>query len=100
MGQGKCAPIRQVLGKSKMILGLLEGISMMLKGELAVFKMKPEFHYGEDDCPVSVSDSFSKDAQLNFEIEMIEFSKNKARTTVGYLYFCTLNSHYTDLTLM
>ncbi|MFS8026085.1 putative peptidylprolyl isomerase [Helianthus anomalus] len=77
MGQGKCAPIRQVLGKSKMILGLLEGIN--------IFKMKPELHYGDDDCPVSISDSFSKDDQLNFEIELIEFSKIKARTTIGYL---------------
>ncbi|KAJ0514177.1 putative peptidylprolyl isomerase [Helianthus annuus] len=78
---GKGTPIRQVLGKSKMILGLLEGIPTMLKGEVAVLKMKPELHYGEDDCPVSVSDSFPKDAELNFEIELIEFSKIKARTT-------------------
>ncbi|KAI7747489.1 hypothetical protein M8C21_025905 [Ambrosia artemisiifolia] len=83
---GKGTPIRQVLGKSKMILGLLEGIPTMLKGEVAVLKMKPELHYGEDDCPVSVSDSFPKDAELNFEIELIEFSKIKARTIVGYLY--------------
>lgn len=77
---GKGIPIRQVLGKSKMILGLLEGIPTMLKGEVAVLKMKPELHYGEDDCPVSVSDSFPKDAELNFEIELIEFSKIKAVT--------------------
>ncbi|MFS8009840.1 putative peptidylprolyl isomerase [Helianthus anomalus] len=85
MGQGKCTPIRQVLGKSKMILWLLEGIPTILKRKLAVFKMKPDLHYGDDDCPVSISDSFSKDAQLNFEIELIEFSKIKARTTIGYL---------------
>lgn len=74
---GKGTPTRNVLGKSKMILGLLEGISTMLKGEVAVFKMKPELHYGEDDCPVSVSDSFPKDAELHFEIELIDFSKVK-----------------------
>ncbi|EXC04103.1 Peptidyl-prolyl cis-trans isomerase PASTICCINO1 [Morus notabilis] len=51
---GKDIPIRHVLGKSKMILGLLEGIPTMLKGEIAMFKMKPQLHYGEDDCPVSV----------------------------------------------
>ncbi|XP_035840422.1 peptidyl-prolyl cis-trans isomerase PASTICCINO1-like [Helianthus annuus] len=39
--------------------------------------MKPELHYGKDDCPVSVSDSFPKDVELNFEIELIEFSKIK-----------------------
>lgn len=77
---GKGIPIRQVLGKSKMILGLLEGIPTMLKGEVAVLKMKPELHYGEDDCPVSVSDSFPKDVELNFEIELIEFSKVKVIT--------------------
>ncbi|KAM7464011.1 hypothetical protein LguiA_032132 [Lonicera macranthoides] len=74
---GKGIPTRHVLGKSKMILGLLEGIPTMLKGEVAVFKMKPELHYGEEDCPVSVSDSFPKDAELHFEIELIDFSKIK-----------------------
>jgi hypothetical protein len=33
---GKGTPIRYVLGKSKMILGLLEGIPSMLKGEVAM----------------------------------------------------------------
>ncbi|KAE8686981.1 Peptidyl-prolyl cis-trans isomerase PASTICCINO1 [Hibiscus syriacus] len=33
---GKGIPIRNVLGKSKMILGLLEGIPTMLKGEVAM----------------------------------------------------------------
>ncbi|KAE8720561.1 Peptidyl-prolyl cis-trans isomerase PASTICCINO1 [Hibiscus syriacus] len=33
---GKGFPIRNVLGKSKMILGLLEGIPTMLKGEVAM----------------------------------------------------------------
>nr|KAJ0192740.1 hypothetical protein LSAT_V11C800421390 [Lactuca sativa] len=83
---GKGTPIRQVLGKSKMILGLLEGLPTMLKGEVAMLKMKPELHYGEDDCPVSVSDSFPKDAELNFEIELIDFSKVKARATNFILY--------------
>nr|KYP37498.1 Peptidyl-prolyl isomerase PASTICCINO1 [Cajanus cajan] len=53
---GKGTPIRHVLGKSKMLLGLLEGIPTMLKGEVAMFKMKPQLHYGEDDCPVSAPD--------------------------------------------
>ncbi|XP_065623967.1 peptidyl-prolyl cis-trans isomerase PASTICCINO1 isoform X5 [Quercus suber] len=34
---GRGAPIRHVLGKSKMIVELLEGISTMLKGEVAMF---------------------------------------------------------------
>lgn len=33
---GKGTPIRRVLGKSKMIVGLLEGIPTMLKGEIAM----------------------------------------------------------------
>lgn len=41
------------------------------------FKVKPELHYGEEDCPVSVADSFPKDDELHFEIELIEFSKVK-----------------------
>ncbi|KAI8556769.1 hypothetical protein RHMOL_Rhmol05G0281100 [Rhododendron molle] len=72
---GNGTPTRHVLGKSKMILGLLEGIPTMQKGEIAMFKMKPELHYGEEDCPLSVSDSFPVDAELHFEIEMIDFSK-------------------------
>lgn len=77
---GKGTAIRQVLGKSKMILGLLEGIPTMLKGEIAMFKMKPEMHYGEEDCPVSAVDTFPKDVELHFEIEMIDFSKVKVIT--------------------
>ena len=40
--------------------------------------MKPEMHYGEEDCPVSVDDRFPKDSELHFEIELIDFSKVKA----------------------
>ncbi|XP_021829549.1 peptidyl-prolyl cis-trans isomerase PASTICCINO1 [Prunus avium] len=74
---GKGIPIIHVLGKSKMIVGLLEGIPTMLKGEIAMFKMKPQVHYGEDDCPVVAPSSFPKDDELHFEIEMIDFFKAK-----------------------
>ncbi|AES88468.2 putative peptidylprolyl isomerase [Medicago truncatula] len=77
---GKGTPIRHVLGKSKMLLGLLEGIPTMFKGEVAMFKMKPQLHYGEDDCPVSAPDGFPKDDELHFEIELIEFFKAKVIT--------------------
>ncbi|CAH2064186.1 unnamed protein product [Thlaspi arvense] len=53
---GRGLPIRGVLGKSKMILGLLEGIPTMHKGEIAMFKMKPEMHYAEKDCPIASED--------------------------------------------
>ncbi|KAA3455050.1 peptidyl-prolyl cis-trans isomerase PASTICCINO1 [Gossypium australe] len=76
---GKGIPIRNVLGKSKMILGLLEGIPTMLKGEVAMFKMMPQMHYGEEDCPVPAPSSFPKEDDLHFEIELIDFSKAKAR---------------------
>ncbi|XP_007026858.2 PREDICTED: peptidyl-prolyl cis-trans isomerase PASTICCINO1 [Theobroma cacao] len=74
---GKGIPVRDVLGKSKMILGLLEGIPSMLKGEVSMFKMKPQMHYAEDDCPVPVPSNFPKDDELHFEIELIDFSKVK-----------------------
>ncbi|CAA0836341.1 Peptidyl-prolyl cis-trans isomerase PASTICCINO1, partial [Striga hermonthica] len=74
---GKGIPKRQVLGKSKMLLGLLEGIPTMLSGEAAMFKVKPELHYGEEDCPVALTDGFPKDDELHFEIELIDFSKVK-----------------------
>ncbi|XP_021741091.1 peptidyl-prolyl cis-trans isomerase PASTICCINO1-like [Chenopodium quinoa] len=74
---GTGAPIRQVLGKSKMILGLLEGIPTMQKGEVCMFRMKSGMHYGEPDCPVPVSEGFPKDVDLNFEIELVDFGKAK-----------------------
>ncbi|GAB4837821.1 G1/S-specific cyclin pas1 [Ancistrocladus abbreviatus] len=74
---GKGIPIRHVLGKSKLILGLLEGIPTMLKGEVAMFKMKPGMHYGEADCPVSAPENLPKDDDLQFEIELIDFGKAK-----------------------
>ncbi|KAK1563594.1 hypothetical protein Q3G72_029727 [Acer saccharum] len=77
---GKGIPIRQVLGKSKLILGLLEGIPTMLKGEVSMFKMKSEMHYGEDGCPVTAPNNFPKEEELHFEIEMIDFSKAKVVT--------------------
>jgi hypothetical protein len=43
------------------------------------FKMKPQMHYSEADCPVSPPSSFPRDDELHFEIEMIDFSKVKAR---------------------
>lgn len=77
---GNGIPKRQVLGKSKMILGLLEGIPTMLNGEVAMFKVKPELHYDEEDCPVSAADGFPKDAELHFEIELIDCCKVKVIT--------------------
>ncbi|KAF5193827.1 Peptidyl-prolyl cis-trans isomerase pasticcino1 [Thalictrum thalictroides] len=74
---GKGIPVRQVLGKSNMLLGFLEGIPTMLKGEIAMFKMKPELHYAEVGCPVAVSESFPKHDELHFEVEMIDFFKAK-----------------------
>ncbi|XP_014489581.2 peptidyl-prolyl cis-trans isomerase PASTICCINO1-like [Vigna radiata var. radiata] len=77
---GKGTPIRHVLGKSKMLLGLLEGIPTMLKGEVAMFKMKHQLHYGEDDCPITAPDGFPKEDELHFEIELIDFFKAKVVT--------------------
>ncbi|KAK9986456.1 hypothetical protein SO802_031407 [Lithocarpus litseifolius] len=87
-------PIRHVLGKSKMIVGLLEGIPTMLKREVVMlfqFKMKPLVHYGEDDCPVSVVNEFLKDDELHFEIEMIDFFKAKARVVKRLLHEQVIN---------
>eukprot|EP00268_Persea_americana_P025742 TRINITY_DN2509_c0_g1_i1.p1 TRINITY_DN2509_c0_g1~~TRINITY_DN2509_c0_g1_i1.p1 ORF type:complete len:628 (-),score=137.29 TRINITY_DN2509_c0_g1_i1:676-2559(-) len=74
---GKGNPIKNVLGKSKMILGFCEGIPTMLIGEVTMFKMKPELHYGEVDCPIVVSEDFPKHDELHFEIELIDFFKVK-----------------------
>ncbi|XP_057540358.1 peptidyl-prolyl cis-trans isomerase PASTICCINO1 [Amaranthus tricolor] len=74
---GKGTPARQILGKSKLLLGLLEGIPSMQKGEISMFKMKPGMHYGEPDCPVPIEDDFPKDVDLHFEVELIDFGKAK-----------------------
>ncbi|KAH9605321.1 hypothetical protein KSS87_022449 [Heliosperma pusillum] len=74
---GKGSPLRDVLGKSKLILGLMEGIPTMKKGEIAMFKMKPEMHFGEKDCPVPVPDNFPTEDDLHFEVELIDFGKAK-----------------------
>ncbi|XP_050382994.1 peptidyl-prolyl cis-trans isomerase PASTICCINO1 [Argentina anserina] len=74
---GKGTPVRSVLGKSKMLVGLLEGIPTMQKGEIAMLKMKPQVHYGEVDCPLSAPSVFPKGDELHFEIEMIDFFKVK-----------------------
>ncbi|URD81693.1 FKBP-type peptidyl-prolyl cis-trans isomerase [Musa troglodytarum] len=47
------------------------------------FKMKPEIHYAEEDCPVTVSDDFPKNDELHFEIEMLDFHKVKVRDMLG-----------------
>ena len=39
--------------------------------------MKPEIHYAEEDCPVQTPDGFPKDDELNFEINLLDFSKSK-----------------------
>ncbi|KAL5991649.1 G1/S-specific cyclin pas1 [Asimina triloba] len=46
------------------------------------FKMKPELHYGEVDCPVTASEGFPERDELQFEIELIDFFKVKARNNV------------------
>ncbi|XP_072997511.1 peptidyl-prolyl cis-trans isomerase PASTICCINO1 [Typha latifolia] len=74
---GKGNPLRLILGKSNMILGFSEGFPTMLKSEVAMFKMKPEIHYAEEDCPVTAPDGFPKDDELHFEIEMVDFFKAK-----------------------
>ncbi|XP_078427970.1 FKBP-type peptidyl-prolyl cis-trans isomerase family protein [Wolffia australiana] len=72
---GKGIPIRYVLGKSSILIGLLEGISTMQRLEIAVFKMKTEVHYGEPECPVTAPDGFPKEDELHYEIELLDFFK-------------------------
>eukprot|EP01018_Ginkgo_biloba_P033395 Gb_29099 [translate_table: standard] len=77
---GRGYPIKLVLGKSKMILGWEEGITSMLKGEVAMLRVKPELHYGDQNCPVEVPEDFPKSEELLFEIELLDFFKVKVIT--------------------
>lgn len=53
--------------------------------------MMPQMHYGEEDCPVPAPSSFPKEDDLHFEIELIDFSKAKARIAkVQICYFSFL----------
>lgn len=45
--------------------------------------MKPNLHYGEDDCPVSASNGLPKENELHFEIEMVDFFKGNVRMSIG-----------------
>ncbi|XP_020881216.1 peptidyl-prolyl cis-trans isomerase PASTICCINO1 [Arabidopsis lyrata subsp. lyrata] len=64
---GRDLPIRHVLRKSKMILGLLEGIPTMYKAE----------NCNESDCPVFAPGNFPKDDEFRFEIALMDFPKAK-----------------------
>lgn len=70
---GRGVPQKFVMGKSKMIKGWEEGIPTMTKAEIAMFKVKPELHYADKDCPVVVPEEFPKNEELVFEIELIDF---------------------------
>jgi FKBP-type peptidyl-prolyl cis-trans isomerase len=59
---GRGAPLRMVLGKSKMIAGWEEGLPTMLKGETAMLKIRPDLHYADPECPVTVAENFPKGA--------------------------------------
>ena len=48
---------------------------------MSQLKMKPQVHYGEDDCPLSAPRDFPKDDELHFEIEIIDFFKAKVGTS-------------------
>ncbi|XP_024532699.1 peptidyl-prolyl cis-trans isomerase PASTICCINO1 [Selaginella moellendorffii] len=77
---GSGEPIKLVLGKSKMIRGWEEGLLTVPKGEIAMLKILPEFHYGDPDCPVSAREDFPKHEILIFEIEMLEIRPVKVIT--------------------
>lgn len=57
------------------------------------YKVKPELHYGEEDCPVSAADGFPKDADLHFEIELIDFCKVKAGV-INFLVVAKIRSKF------
>ncbi|GLJ21531.1 hypothetical protein SUGI_0398520 [Cryptomeria japonica] len=74
---GRGFPKRLVLGKSKMICGWEEGIPSMLKGEVAMLRIKSELHYGDENCPVEVPENYPVSEELLFEIELLDFFKVK-----------------------
>lgn len=51
---GNGTPVRHVLGKSKMILGLLEGIPTMLEGEVAMVIISTFFNKLRNEISLTV----------------------------------------------
>lgn len=70
-GQG--VPQKLIIGKSKMIRGWEEGLPTMAKGEVAMLKVKSEFHYGDEEFQELVPEDYPKSEDLMFEIEIIDF---------------------------
>ncbi|KAH7404871.1 hypothetical protein KP509_15G048000 [Ceratopteris richardii] len=56
-----------------MIRGWEEGIPTMGKGEIAMLKVKPEFHFGDKEFEGNVRDGYPKNEELMFEVELIDF---------------------------
>ncbi|KAM0953466.1 putative peptidylprolyl isomerase [Dioscorea sansibarensis] len=54
-------------GRAKMLLGFCKGLPTMLE----------ELHYVKDDSPRQAPEDFSKDDELHFETEMLDFYKAK-----------------------
>ena len=57
------------LGEGQVIKGWDEGVKTMKKGELASFKLKPEYGYGEQGSPPKIPPN----STLIFEIELLSW---------------------------
>jgi FKBP-type peptidyl-prolyl cis-trans isomerase len=95
---GRGAPLRMVLGKSKMIAGWEEGLPTILKGETAMLKIRPDLHYADPECPVTVAENFPKGEDLFFEIELLDFQKVKVlKDDLGVTKLVILQSFMTSI---
>ena len=61
---------------------------------LSQFKMKPEVHYGEPDCPVTPPEDFPKEDELHFEIELLDFFKARVTEIHDILYCVWFHGYF------
>ncbi|KAI9099932.1 hypothetical protein DFS34DRAFT_513867 [Phlyctochytrium arcticum] len=72
-------PFSFKLGKGMVIKGWDCGIATMLKGEKAIFKMKPEYAYGARGSPPKIPPN----ATLEFEVQMLSWKSIDALSSDG-----------------
>ncbi|GAQ88614.1 peptidyl-prolyl isomerase PASTICCINO1 [Klebsormidium nitens] len=80
---GTGTPRRFLLGNEQSLWAWEFAVPSMRKGEIAMLKVQPEYHYGDKQCPWSRPEHIPSDEQLLFEIELLDYMDVKVLTEDG-----------------